>query len=235
MNNYVQLECRFGNNLWQLATAINRFGEGNFIAKYEGAPQFPAYARFFRNIQFRKRIKDEDKDNLSIFDNRDFAVLPNHPHINYLSGWFQDLFYIGDVDMRKYFIPTPIKTGHSFIHIRGGDYVTTGFNALIPESDWYKRAVEALKVPTESIRIITDDPRFAKKVLPDIPVFDCPDCIQAFRYLMGANSLVISASTFSWWAGYMGDSERVIFPNKWANDWFIDNKGILYDKAEFLD
>ncbi len=90
------------------------------------------------------------------------------------------------------------------VHIRLGDYFTQGWT-LTPES--YISMIEA--IPHRSLVILTDSPRSHflepfRRFRPEIVICDTMD---AFKWMLNAPKLVISQSTFSWWAAILSNAE----------------------------
>lgn len=100
------------------------------------------------------------------------------------------------------------------VHVRRGDYVGLGL-ALTP--DWYRTAVEwALAMHGDAeVTVVSDDPRWCTANLQ----FDVPFSVASgaaplddFRLLANADVMIASASTFSWWAGYLG-GQSIVYPD----------------------
>lgn len=118
------------------------------------------------------------------------------------------------------------------IHVRGGDFKALEFASL--GANYYRFAINFLekKFGVTRFRAITDDPSFARTVLPtevEISNVDFErDQMQArhhigsnvgqdFIELLQARYLIISNSSFAWWAAFLNTScELVIAPKYWA-------------------
>ena len=90
------------------------------------------------------------------------------------------------------------------VHIRLGDYLT-GKWTLTPES--YARCIES--IPHSSLVIVTDSPRsnFLEHFFLFRPrILHC-DTMDAFKWMLNASKLMISQSTFSWWAAILSNAE----------------------------
>ncbi len=100
------------------------------------------------------------------------------------------------------------------VHVRRGDYVGLGL-ALQP--DWYKAATdEALEMVGDAeIRVFSDDTRMVRGfVAADAypsRLLDWGHSLDDFRSLAQADLMIASASTYSWWAGFLGGG-HVHFP-----------------------
>ena len=112
-----------------------------------------------------------------------------------------------------------IDNDFRIVHVRGGDYFTSkSHKPYVKNRDWYLKAIAAvpdMRKHQDKIILCTDDGKYAKKILPEFPILDVPP-LTAFRLMMGCRSLVISASSFSWWAGYLNPSAQIAAPSRWC-------------------
>jgi hypothetical protein len=96
------------------------------------------------------------------------------------------------------------------LHIRRGDYLTKGHHLLPIE--YY---TEALKQVEGTLYIFSDDipwckTQFENAIFVDLPDYLCLDLMKTCTHKITANS------TFSWWAGILGDTDGKIFaPKRW--------------------
>lgn len=125
------------------------------------------------------------------------------------------------------------------IHVRGGDFLNT--MSYLPAS-YYKNAMKVIlnKEPTVQFVAVTDDLKYCKKILPEIKVIGSTpqyivDSHRAEHHVGGkvlddflliyyAKYLIISSSTFSFWAAYLSAcSSFVVAPKYWFG--FAKSKG----------
>lgn len=115
-------------------------------------------------------------------------------------------------------------------HLRWGDFVGhAGFISIAKES--YLRACDQYSLDRSKLRFIgEEDPivvpgidssyRWKGRTSDNVPGFSfLPD----FYALIKAKVLLRGPSTFSWWAGVLGDHERIFSP---------DQRGIAYDGGD---
>jgi hypothetical protein len=118
------------------------------------------------------------------------------------------------------------------IHIRGGDFL--GSTAFL-ESSYYKNAVLQMKKINSEMNflIVTDDVYYAKNILPEYEIVGgsktgIQDLNKADHHQGGpiwmdwsiiynAKNLIISASSFSWWPAWLGNSKNTIAPMFWGD------------------
>lgn len=130
-----------------------------------------------------------------------------------------------------------IKPGKVGIHVRRGDYLG---NPMLLSPDYYRQALSSLierrGLSTEhlTITVFSDDPEWcAKEMSFDTPVTYSPprDTLADFSSLMECEYLVLSRSTFSWWAAVLPDrpEANVISPYPYTPepDWLLDYEGWL--------
>ena len=133
------------------------------------------------------------------------------------------------------------ETNSVCVSIRRGDYISDNFSGLlnICTETYYKKALDYMKrlVPNPTIFFFSDDIEWVKEnVSVDLPCYyergDDP-VWEKLRLMYSCKHFIISNSTFSWWAQYLGryPGKVVIAPNRWYNSDFISD---LYMKEWHL-
>jgi hypothetical protein len=135
-------------------------------------------------------------------------------------------------EIRDYF-RTGITKGDDRIalHIRRGDYLKADhFHTNLWNTDYYQRAVQLF--PGEKFLVFcrdrqsreqdADDYDWCKENIGSLGIefemaitdseVDDLNLMASCKGLIGANS------TFSWWAAFLGNHERVVFPKQWFQD-----------------
>jgi hypothetical protein len=124
-----------------------------------------------------------------------------------LSGYFQLQKWIGllsRVELRRWLVVRPeiidvcpMRGGsYTAAHMRQGDYVGNPFYANIPERSYLRACEEhGLVIDTWAKQ---NSPRYMQGI---------PDFLPDFLMLMRATVLLRANSTFSWWAGALGDGD----------------------------
>lgn len=112
------------------------------------------------------------------------------------------------------------------VHIRRGDYLSHRRSIGLLSHEYFKDAINRAKV-NNSIRevwIFTDDKQEALKLLSCAEIRadkvfgeeDGLDSIQTLELMSTARNIVISNSTYSWWAAYLGSENAfVYYPRSW--------------------
>ena len=105
---------------------------------------------------------------------------------------------------------------YCYIHLRATDYKHHTHWYL--DFEFYKKSIQYIKEknPSISFLVITDDIEESKKIFPE---FDCisNEMMVDFNLMLNSKFLIISNSTFSWWAAWLKDKEIIIAPDNWLN------------------
>ena len=114
------------------------------------------------------------------------------------------------------------------VHIRRGDYLNLQDSFGVLSSEYYKSAIYfTLKNSSEQyarVLVFSDDFVLAKKLFSNIeiplpmqfaePPEDYPE--ESLMLMSKSDALVMSNSTFSWWAAQLGNKSKfVVRPSKW--------------------
>lgn len=99
------------------------------------------------------------------------------------------------------------------VHFRGGDYLASDMGTL--GHDYYGQALRDY----EEVCVVTNDVEGARRFFNDDgyvsrhQVLNSGSAIGDFLLLASARVLVMSNSTFSWWASELGEQSRIISPS----------------------
>ena len=117
------------------------------------------------------------------------------------------------------------------VHIRLGDYVKTSEGKkvhLVCNFEWYKNAISYLKDLNKELKftIFSDDKDIVKTEFRnfenlEINESDYSNSAYIDLYKMAKyDHFIISNSTYSWWASYLGEKEnsKIIAPKYWRNN-----------------
>ena len=119
------------------------------------------------------------------------------------------------------------------LHVRRGDYVSlpgaSSFHGVC-KPEYYIKAVNEMQSLTvvESLIIFSDDMQWCKENLQfaseTIYVDESIPDIDQLKLMSHCRNQIISNSSFSWWAAWLGKSvgQKVIYPKTW----FADGRGI---------
>ena len=117
------------------------------------------------------------------------------------------------------------------VHVRRGDYMSLNDSFGLLRSEYYKSAIDFTINNSSSmfarILVFSDDLDLARKVIGDIecqlpvqfvePLENRPE--EALMLMSQSEALIMSNSSFSWWAGQLGNTSKfVVYPSKWFRD-----------------
>lgn len=153
----------------------------------------------------------------------------------WLEGYFQNPAFFATVadEVRTRFIRpatgsirknSSIRVG---VQIRRGDFVGSKVHSVCQDG-YYFRAIEWIRARFEHVEFVvtSDDPawcttKFAS--MKGIEVMPKQSAVEALQTLMGCDALIISNSSFGWWAAWLSGSDTVICPDRFlaATSWDV--------------
>jgi hypothetical protein len=112
------------------------------------------------------------------------------------------------------------------IHARRGDYLNHATTIGVLDEEYYRQALSSIssnRSEATGVWLFSDDPTWAEKLARSLTgwqaeVISQPassPAAEAMILMAQSSALVISNSTFSWWAAKLGGRKRVIAPNPW--------------------
>jgi hypothetical protein len=173
---------------------VRRVGEPNgaatiYLGNIENIPDGTDFIGYFQSPKYFDHCSDALKSHLSIKEKYLNAVKP--------------------------FIQTYRDLG--FIHVRRGDYTTVSDCHPPVTVEYIKAAVEISKA--KKFVVVSDDIRWCKANLafldPIYSPFSEMDLGYDFTLMTQCSSAIISNSSFSWWAAWLGKEKDVVAPSKW--------------------
>ena len=190
---------RLGNQLWQIASTIG-------IAVLHGDEfSFPAweYAEHFKMpSEWFCGLPGVESDSLAL-------RLPEKAR-----PYLQDSYYVKAAEpiIREAF---QLKVAEAFdhygewaaVHVRRGDYAEAWRGHGMLAKQWYLN-----NWPEGKVRVFSDDPQWCFENLPGI-VEDGSE-IEDLAKMTKCRELVISNSSFAWWAAWMSQ-KPVTYPDPW--------------------
>jgi hypothetical protein len=107
------------------------------------------------------------------------------------------------------------------IHVRRGDYLHSKIRDIhvSPSEDYLTRAMAQFGSSTRFL-IVSDDASWCRKKLDrsNVVIADPADLMTDLFTFAACDGYILSASSFSWWGAWLGDSDRrkqVIAPQSW--------------------
>lgn len=217
----VHLAGQLGNWLFRVASAARAYGRKQLVAG--------VYSTRDRRIGHTLSMFRTVCPWLHLMTHEEYA---DHPLSGRLAvhhgGNFQSARAVPSQDECRAMFYTPRPAGNLldrysvFVHIRGTDYGTS-FHRFMddarPKADIILRCIRAAGTTPDKAVALTDDPAYAEGLGIGFAGIYSNSPMDDFLTLVHAPRIVMSPSTFSWWAGYLGRHERVVFPrNIWPHD-----------------
>jgi hypothetical protein len=241
----VNLLGRFGNQLFQLAYALQISEENNLpirLLMQKGPFPFALGILGLKidngfklvNGDFVRIEKPKHSYRCGFFEYTHLGAyylpIQNPPRHLILNGYFQSERYfpsnsdeLRKILLSKLSIDLKSEFEYEYVaHIRLGDYVTKKqVNAIHGHVDeiYLARALSQLGWDqSKKICVVTDDPNSFRILFPNyeklVSKVQNTNQIEDFKTIARANNKIISNSTFSWWAAWVGQG-NVVAPKKW--------------------
>lgn len=144
----------------------------------------------------------------------------------YLDGYFQDCLTQKNFDdirklLSRMFISKPFSYNKSacVIHIRGGDFVSLGWDKVNPPS-YYHHAIEIMSNShnVEQFVVVTDDIEYASRIMQTTNAnyeIISNNIVSDFHAIASIDKRILSSSTFALWASALGQSkDQVVIASK---------------------
>ena len=240
------LSCGLGNHLFQIAAAyaLARRTGSAFAVNYD-IPSVTSQGHHpskYRNTLYKNLpVTDIIPGFRFHYGGDDYVPLLPLPHV-FLAGYFQseryfhayrdevrDLFVFPDsalADAREFLARDSRPTVG--IHVRLGDHVTEPWRNFCTRP-YFRRALS--RFPKKKFRLVlcSDEPDRARRLIgrDDVEIFSGADELSDLALLSLCPRLVLSNSTFSWWASFLGcKKEMVLAPDRWL---FRDFGEVAFD------
>lgn len=238
---YVELNGRFGNYLFQIATAASLAAENktSFAVvchdryKLPGNVTVSEYVEQFRNNIFNGiTFINNPPAELNMFSQEGSGYTPIIYKENiYLFGTFQSEKYFNPEIARSIFrIPERIRKslmekygnilsrGVTALHVRRGDYLQQPHEYNITSMRFFRKAIKQIGQNSEFL-IISDDIEWCKRKFKGDNFFftDANSALEDFYLQSLCKNNIISNSTFSWWGAFLNPNpdKIVIAPDPW--------------------
>lgn len=210
----VSYKGALGNQLFQFVLGRILADNLGFSLQASAIPGFASTSGFAADaspLEEADEIHEGQRLDLqSILNNRE-------PRRIHLEGYFQRYEYYRpykNMIRSRWLLPLPSvgcapEPTDLVMHVRRKDYISYGWAASF---SYYKLALEQLDF--KRLVIVTDDPRdpFFLRFRRYRPLYFKGDAQESFAYIARANKLVISQSSFSWWAAFLSSAELVVMP-----------------------
>ena len=220
----VRYQGQLGNNLFQYSLGRILAQELGYALVAEPIPYFPNTAELVDGDRYQS---PEQHLTGQIID-FDGIRRDRRPRKVVAEGWFQrsEYYHPYRSQIRHWLaidpaVRRPAVRPDVVVHVRRRDYVNIGW--ALPFS-FYDEALTRLLPNGGDIFILTDDPGdpFFRRFKKWRPQFPAGSAIEDLVFLSQARRIIMSQSSFSWWATFLGEPDEVICPvpsfGAWAPD-----------------
>lgn len=180
----------------------------------------------------------------------------------YYQGYWQSYKYFDDCLIQKQFIFKKILNEknnelknniennpekYCAIHIRRGDYITSGYTLFknISSTSYYNNAINKVFNINKNIRflVFSDDINWVKNNMniPNACYIDWnkgKDSYVDMQLMSLCKYIIMANSTFSWWAAYLNPNnihKKIYTPNEWFNTMSVKDIDLLLDEWIKID
>lgn len=196
MLSVIHLDGRFGNWLWNISAGLTKSDNVKVSDNNLGLIEKLIINKYL-DIQFTTLPSQLSKG--------------THQSKQFLADKQLILPYIKYIDTPHY---------EYVIHIRGEDYFQyqDSYAKCIRTKDTINKQIEALGCKEKDIIVITNDTILSSKLLPNACIKQSNNPLYDWWSITNAHNLIIAPSSFSWWAAYLGNHNKVIAPALWPMD-----------------
>jgi hypothetical protein len=187
----------------------NLIDDSNFM-DIRSFSEFPNYLGFFQSHIFIDEIWSSISSNIKKLEM--FKGLEAKSNSNYISAHLR----LGD-----YLLNSKTSKHHGVVSI---NYIVKGLNSLREQT-----SVNNVKIVTDSVKYVSEYLHALNKNNFRVEVISS-DSKQDFHTLVNSSGIVISNSSYSWWAGYYSNKlfeTKIIAPFPWFRNIDIEPKFLI--------
>lgn len=221
---YARQYGRTGNQLFQKAAAIGYAMKHSIDYRLKGDPRYKHYAIIIKETahSFQELPFDENW--------RGFNDI-------ILDGYWQSAHYFDhcrEEVLKAFGFNWPHQAGVCSIHIRRGDYLLYPDKHPVVTNEYLQQAIRYISQHTGigKFMVFSDDIPYCKDIFSILDycgfVFDYSEGRtekEDLELMSGCEHHIISNSTFSWWASWLGRNDNKIVVTPHEDNWFgVNNK-----------
>jgi hypothetical protein len=234
---YIPLMGGLGNQMFQIATAYAHAKRTGMRLTVSSNTQGGRPTYWDRTLYRARRHVGTCASPTNVWKEPHFHYRAIPPNAMYLHGYFQSSKYFNDFrsEVRDLFAAPSsvtqtvnekygdIVTPHAVaVHVRRGDYLTGPRPAfhLVATELYFERAVSEARRrdPGATFVIFSEDVEWcrAQPFFAGATIIDEPDECLTMELMSRFRRYIISNSSFSWWASWLGpEPEFVLAPDRW--------------------
>lgn len=237
---YVDLHCRLGNQLFQIAAgaslaAANHTEMRCCVCAEEMVPggktlreyTKPYSETIFSTVEFVDEIPKGIKH--LKWNQFEYKPFPQITEDTSISGAFQSYRYFDENVVKKLFqkpdyVNEYILSNYpnlgkdvTAVHIRRGDYLPIPHKFPVMSLSYFKNAIQ--QIGNGRFMIISDDIDWCKQnfIGPEYSFSNSRDALIDLFLIASCQNVIMSNSSFSWWGAFLNSNpdKIVIAPNRW--------------------
>jgi hypothetical protein len=227
---YVNLEGGLGNQLFQVANGYayaRKYGKNLILDDSNWAAQQGNSPRTYQETIFKNFRYIERGRNKIIREYREpkfnYVEIPNFDFNIKLVGYYQSLKFFEDYSdefiSKLWLPPTSIFENSVAVHIRRGDYLRCAHIHYVCDTAYFKENIK--EFPDKQIHVFTDSKDFVRSEFwdHDFKIIQTESELGDLTAMANHDNMIISNSSFSWWASLLGvKKKKIIAPTKWFNN-----------------
>lgn len=207
---HVKFRGTLGNQLWQ-------YSVGRILAEQNHlmflAPKIPGFSEASRfkpgRIELSKSFKAEGHCLPKQLPKKRIILDGHFERFEYIQGYRSEIQRWFRMDAKPKFLPNPTDLVVSIRRGKNGWPIE-----LCPTSDYYVSLMN--QINADKIWICTDSPEdsYFDSILKAFPQSSIVNMtyLEQFNFIKSAKQVVMAPSTFTFWATYLGNAERVYWP-----------------------
>lgn len=208
----VEYNGGLGNRLFQYCFGRVLSNKMGYSLSADGISYFPGTNESVNGINVEDNVEILDghvADINSIVSNKDNRKIVikgffqrYEYYIDYKDKIRNEWLHIEDVNSKR-------SSDDLVVHIRLTDYKNHG---AVLSFDHYSRMINLFG--SKNVYIVTDDPSdvFINQFNVYNPIIINEDTISDFKFIMTFDNIILSQSTYSWWAAFLSNASKIAFP-----------------------
>ena len=230
---------RFGNELFLVAACYAHCLRNNYELKIGNIKDL---LKRSLSKSFPVPTKEECKSTIFVEPTYHYTPIPKYV-TGLIQGFYQSSKHFTDYSKEVKELFGNLKSeekweGAAGIHVRMGDYLQHDWRYKSPKKDFIEKALAQLSPHINRLVIFSDEPNKAMELIRSCNGSEKygiingsaeSDEINDIRSMTACEELIMSCSSFSWWAAYLGEHNKVIVDKKWYNDNGLIDKDIYED------
>lgn len=227
--------ARLGNHLFLIAACYAQARKNDYDMKMPYKKSLPFSIRKKFSIYGLNDIQGSYKE-----PTYHYTPIPNKT-AGFITGHFQSSKYFNAYkneikSLYEEFISDTKEINSAAIHVRMGDYLILSNRYKSPTKNFIERALTKISDNIKKLYIFSDEPERALRLIKTCDGIERFEVIvlhgsevEDIRNITRCEEFIMSCSSFSWWAAYLGEHKKVIVDKKWYNDDELDDKDVYED------